>query len=452
MVSAADFIRFAALKRTRGLAVRVSRSAFVRNVTVVMTGTVAAQAIGFALSPVISRLYTPADFGVFGSFGAIAGVIAAGATLEYTQAVMLPKSRDDAVNVFLLACLCAASTGALCLLCCAAAPGTMARLLNASGAWVFALLVVATIVSGLNQAFQAWCVRSKAFTHTSASQVVRSVSSNGTQMCAGFLGAGAPGLIGASVLGDGLASASLLRVVAPEVQALRHAVSWTRMKQLAKEYRDFPQFLATTNVLSALSMGLPVLLLTKYYGLAVAGAYAFGERIISAPMGFVTRALRQVLFQRACEIHNEGGRLMPLFVKITAGMFAIAVIPALVLIIWAPALFAWVFGPDWRFAGELARGLVIWLIFMFCNLPSVLFARIIRIQNRTFVFDLATLAGRSTTLVLGGMYLTATRTVLAFALVGAVLNVAFIIVVGRALKAREGGIDWGRVISTAGLE
>ena len=96
-----------ALARLRAHASHVAQSAFVRNVMVVMTGTAVAQVIGFALSPVVSRLYTPSDFGVFGSFGAVAGVIAAAATLEYTQAIMLPKSRADALNVFLVACLCA---------------------------------------------------------------------------------------------------------------------------------------------------------------------------------------------------------------------------------------------------------------------------------------------------------------------------------------------------------
>ena len=57
-------------------------SPFVRNVLVAMSGSVAAQGIGFALSPIISRLFTPADFGVFGSFAAVLGVISAGATLQ----------------------------------------------------------------------------------------------------------------------------------------------------------------------------------------------------------------------------------------------------------------------------------------------------------------------------------------------------------------------------------
>ena len=47
---------------------RLKKSSFVKNVLVVMSGTAAAQIIGFALTPIISRLFSPSDFGVFGSF------------------------------------------------------------------------------------------------------------------------------------------------------------------------------------------------------------------------------------------------------------------------------------------------------------------------------------------------------------------------------------------------
>jgi O-antigen/teichoic acid export membrane protein len=324
--------------------------------------------------------------------------------------------------------------------------------MKTTGAGVLALLVVATLVNGLNQACQAWCVRVKAFKHTSASQVVRSLSSSGTQVGLGYLGGGAPGLIVGSVLGDALASVNLVRVLLPDLKTLRDSIRWVRMKQLAREYRDFPQYSAASNVLNALSLGLPVLLLTHFFGIAVAGAYAFGVRIIATPMGFVTRALRQVLFQKACEIHNEGERLLPLFLKITAGMFALALLPSLVLVIWAPEIFAWVFGPEWRTAGEFARSLTLWLLFMFCNLPSLLFARILRIQRKMFGFDLSVLASRTAVLIVGGLYLPAAHTVLWFSVVGAILNVVFIIIVGRALHNREGGLEWSRIRSALGPE
>lgn len=412
-----------------------------------MTGTAVAQMIGFALSPVVSRLFTPSDFGVFGSFGAVSGVIAAGATLEYTQAVMLPKHQDDAINIFLVACLCALGAGALCLLACLMMPSVIHGLMQTSGFWMLGLLVITTVVSGLNQACQAWCVRVKAFAHTSASQVVRSLSSNGAQVGLGYLGSGAPGLILSTVLANVLASVNLIGVLLPALRAHRQSIRWPRMVHLAKEYRDFPQYSATINVMNTLSLGLPVLLLTHYFGLAAAGAYAFAERIISTPMSFVTRALRQVLFQKACEIHNDGGRLLPLFVKITAGMFAVAVLPSVAFVAWAPPLFAWVFGPEWRTAGEFAQSLTLWLLFMFCNLPSTLFARILRIQHRMFAFDVSLLAARSLALVAGGIFLSATQTVLIFSLVGAGMNLVFIAMVGRELRFREGDVDWARMSS-----
>ena len=192
-----------------------------------------------------------------------------------------------------------------------------------------------------------------------------------------------------------LASLNLVRVLLPDLLAFRRSIRWDRMKQLAKDYRDFPMYSASQNVINALSSGLPVLLLTHFYGIAVAGAYAFGVRILQVPMGFVLRALRQVLFQKAGETQHQGGSLAPLYVKITAGLFALAFFPSLVLFIWAPQIFTWIFGSQWHTAGEFARSLMLWLMFDFCNLPAVLFARLIRIQRTVFLYDLVLLAAKS---------------------------------------------------------
>ncbi len=41
------------------------KSEFSRNVLTLMTGTTIAQAIPIAISPILTRIYTPEDFGVF---------------------------------------------------------------------------------------------------------------------------------------------------------------------------------------------------------------------------------------------------------------------------------------------------------------------------------------------------------------------------------------------------
>jgi len=407
-----------------------------------MSGTAIAQVIGFVLTPIISRLFTPADFGIFGSFNAVTGVIGAGITMEYSQAIMLPKEKDDALHLFFICCLSTIIIAFLCAVTCFIAPAYMIGLMKAPGIWVLPLLVLTLLILGFNNVLQSWCVRIKAFKQTSASQVIRSISSNGLQIGFGFLKAGPLGLIISSILADLFAGINMLRVFLVDFRKFVRKISWQRMLQLSIEYRDFPIYSASGNIINALSMGLPILLLTQYFGITVAGAYAFADRILSAPMGLILRALRQVLFQKAAETDHHGNSLLALYVKITLGLFTLAIIPFLILFMWAPQIFSFIFGSQWVIAGEFASSLIIWLCFMFCNLPSVLFARILRLQRRLFIFDMILLAARTLVLVIGGIYTTASYTILLFSIVGAIMNIIFIVIVGYALMKKEGASTW----------
>jgi O-antigen/teichoic acid export membrane protein len=418
---------------------RIRSSAFVRSLLLVMSGTAIAQAIGFALSPLIGRLYSPADFGVFGAFTSVASVVGAGATLDYSQAMMLPKDRRDALNLFVVSCLSSLLVSVACGIACCLLPATLRGLLKTDAGWVLPLLVASTLAAGLSSSFQAWAVRNKAFDSTSASQVVRSASSNVVQIALGFLTAGSLGLIVSDVLADLLATLNLSRVLRRDRRLLREWIDRRKLRQLAHEYHDFPLYSATQNVVNALSSGLPVLLLAHSYGLAVAGAFAFASRILQVPMGFVTRALRQVLFQKSAELLHEGRHLAPLYIRVTVGLFLLALVPSAVVALFAKPLFVWVFGAKWATAGEFASSLVVWLLFVFCNLPATLFARLIRAQRAVFLFDLGVLAARTGALVAGGAYLTAGKTVLLFSALGAVTNAALILLVWRAVVTKEAG-------------
>jgi O-antigen/teichoic acid export membrane protein len=171
-------------------------------------------------------------------------------------------------------------------------------------------------------------------------------------------------------------------------------------------------------------------LLTYFYGIAVAGAYAFGMRIIKTPINLVIRALKQVLFQKAGEVNNSNDSLASLYLLATIGLFGLAFFPALALFIWGPSIFTIIFGSQWLMAGEFVRILTIWMIFMFCNVPAVLFARIIRVQRAVFVYEVVLLAARALSLVLGGLYLNVFQTILVFSLIGAGMNLFLIFLVG----------------------
>jgi len=187
------------------------------------------------------------------------------------------------------------------------------------------------------------------------------------------------------------------------------------------------------------------LMLTNYFGISIAGAYAFGVQILHAPMGLILRALRQVLLQKAGETHNRGGSLTSIYLKITIALFSLALLPSIILFIWAPQIFSFIFGTRWHMAGQFARYIILWMLFVFCNLPAVLFAQVIRIQQKILIYDLAMFAGRVSTLILGGLFLTALNTIIIFSLLGAAMNLFLILLVGYNVMKKESEMSWASV-------
>ncbi len=64
-----------------------------RNILTLMTGSTIAQAIPIAISPILTRLYTPEDFGVLALFTSLVTIFSVISTGRYEFAIMLPKKR-----------------------------------------------------------------------------------------------------------------------------------------------------------------------------------------------------------------------------------------------------------------------------------------------------------------------------------------------------------------------
>lgn len=421
---------------------KMFRSPFVKSMAVVMSGTAVAQIVGFCLMPVISRLFSPSAFGLYGAYSSIVIVLSACVTLQYSQAVMLPKREEDAFNLMVISLISTVVISALTLFAVLLFPEPIKVLLKTNSKTILYLMPVSLFVSGVNLTAQAWCVRVKSFRMTSFSNVIRSVVMNGIQVLLGLFRSTGLALIAGTIVADMVASINLLHVVKKSHMHFRSTLQTSQLIGLAHEYRDFPLYSAPQNLINALSQGLPILLLSHYYDISVAGIYAFGVRILQVPMNFVLRALRQVLFQKACETYNYSGNLFPLYLKITIGLIVMAVCPAVILIVWAPPIFELVFGSEWLSAGILARWLTLWLTMAFCNVPSILFARILRMQKHMFWYEIILLVSRVGALIYGGMKMGYVHTIILYSVVGSIMNISLIAWVGVVLSRNNRNIEF----------
>ena len=78
-----------------------------------MTGTTIAQAIPIAISPILTRMYSPESFGVLAIFISVATVISVIANLRYQLAIVQPKKDEDAAAIVILSMIIAAIISSL---------------------------------------------------------------------------------------------------------------------------------------------------------------------------------------------------------------------------------------------------------------------------------------------------------------------------------------------------
>ena len=75
---------------------------FIKNFVVLSGGSIFAQLILFIVLPVITRLYSEEDYGVYSLYNSILMVLVIPATLKYELAIVLPKHDRDGANIVAL--------------------------------------------------------------------------------------------------------------------------------------------------------------------------------------------------------------------------------------------------------------------------------------------------------------------------------------------------------------
>src|SRR5690606_4153532 len=73
-----------------------------RGMTTLALGVAVARGIGIIAIPVLTRLYTPEDFGALSVFVAVIAILAPILSLRYVAALPLPRRNSTAANLFVL--------------------------------------------------------------------------------------------------------------------------------------------------------------------------------------------------------------------------------------------------------------------------------------------------------------------------------------------------------------
>ena len=395
---------------------------FARGVSVLVGGTAGAQVLLVLAAPLLTRLYSPEDFGLLAVYASLLALIGVVSSLRYELAIPLPEDDGDAANVavlcLILVVISTILTGVLVFLMGSAIAAALGVPTLAGYLW---LLPVGVLLTGFYSVFKYWAVRTKRFTTIAGTKLRQAVATLAIQLAAFKLGGIA--LLFGQVAGQGVGSTTL------GLPALKSAgfkqVSWAGVKKAAGRYKRFPIFSTWAGFANTAGLQLPPLLFAALFNPAAAGLYTLANRVLTLPMNLVGGAIGQVFFANAAEAHRVG-KLGPLVAQLHAKLAHIGLPPALLLMLLGPTLFAFVFGEQWHQAGEFAQWMAPWLYLVFVTSPlSSLFA-VTEAQVQGLVWQLILLSVRVTAISIGALTNDLMITVILFCLASAICRLGLL--------------------------
>jgi lipopolysaccharide exporter len=391
---------------------------FFSNTLKLVSGNIIAQIIGIILIPLITRLYLPADFGIFQLFSSIFAIIVIFSCLSYQLAIMLPNEDEDSANIVALCCILITIISFISGCFFIIFSDTIGNILNApalSQYLIFIPLVV--FVNSLFNVLIVWLSRTKRFGDIAAAQVVNSISNKGVQIGFGIYAPSPIGLISGVIVGYSAAIGFRFRSIKNDLFLFRK-VRWNNIRNLAIRYKNFPLFMLWSEVANTLSTQIVPLLLVFFFTPEIVGYYALANMVVFLPMGLIGNATAQVFFQKACEEKNRTGSITNIVREIQQRLISIGMFPMFVLIIIGEELFSFVLGSQWYIAGQYAGILAPWLLFVFIAAPLSTIFSVLEKQTVDLAFNILILISRFVVLVVGGIYGDPVTTLILFSLTG----------------------------------
>lgn len=340
---------------------KFSKESFINKVTIVAGGTALGHVIGVLVSPILTRLFSPDEFGIFSVFTSLGGILASFACLAYERAIPIPEEEEDSLALGLVSVFLSLLLGGLLLsiLIILKSIKLDIEVINQLGIYVY-LLPLFVISLGVYQVFTYLAIRFDRFKDLARTRVWQKVLGATMQIVGGFAGMGIFALILGGMIGQGGGSWHLKKKIMGRGFSKIKKIPHEKVLFVLKRYKNFPTLSAPGALMNVAANSLVPIFLLCFYGGEVAGFFALGQRAIQAPLSFISQAVSQVYVREVTKFKYTNPRaLLPLLYAMTKRLAIVGFFPCAILVLGGAKLFIFIFGSQWYEAGVYVQILAI---------------------------------------------------------------------------------------------
>ncbi len=346
----------------------LQRLYFSKDLGILLSGTMIAQAIPILVSPMLTRLYTPENFAALAILMAWFNPLSYLASGRYEIAVLLPKEESEAIKLVRVSGLwCIGVTLIILTLSIFYFVLHPLPLKSIPNKTVFIALPFLILFVGNFQPINYWLQRKKQFKSIAINKIVQTTTVMVITILFAYLYPTTGLIIG---YGFGwIAMAIIAYYYLKKDKIIPFQFHWKEILEIAKKYKEFPIFNGLPSILNSLTLSIPVFLMAYYYGKENTGYFNLTRQILFVPTSIIATSFSQVFFERIVSHKNKGMSVVEDYKKMVNILALIALAFTIPLLIGGPFLFAFIFGKTWSISGNFAQIIVLSTALQFIVLP-----------------------------------------------------------------------------------
>lgn len=339
-----------------------TKEGFLKSISVLVGGTVFAQGVVVLSLPILTRLYSPSEFSIFAVYASLLGVLSTISCLRFELAIPISNKDREAVSLVLLALISNVITSILItFFICLFYNEILIILKIEAFSQLIWLIPVGMFFSGLYITFQYWATRNKKFTAIAQTKVLQSVSGVLTQIIMGITGFSVIGLILGQIVKISAGLYGLIWGFWQDANKYVKEIKFEFLKISFIKYDQYPKYSTLEALANSSAIHLPVILIAAFSTGSDAGYLMLAMQVMMIPMQLIGNAISQVYLGHAPEKYKVG-ELTHYTKKCVFQLVKIGIIPLAIISLVAPFVFPYVFGGEWKRAGDMMLWMLPWFV------------------------------------------------------------------------------------------
>jgi O-antigen/teichoic acid export membrane protein len=328
---------------------RFSKDKFFRAIATLASGSLIAQSLSIVAAPILTRIYTPYELGFYALIltaeslfgGVICGRYDVAIVTEPDEKKVLPLIKLSFYITVIFSLIATIIYGGYYF---------VYKDEYNDYSHIIVLILLMLLLNGIMRILEAYNNRYKDFKTIASVYVLKTASQNILTIIFGLLKLSVLGMVLAHIFGLLAGVKKQSQKLIPQLKEIA-LINRLEMKNVLKEHYRLPIFSTPALFANRFSYTSIMIFIEILFGLATLGFYTIANKLLGLPLSVLSSNVAKVFHQEAAREYDQTGSFIKSFKKTSFLLMALSIPMVIILYLFSPFVFEFVFGEGWAIAG-----------------------------------------------------------------------------------------------------